>query len=247
VEALQRANGIENPQFLQVGQQLVIPLGDESGETSPGLLLPTPTPHPVQVQGVAFYETPVDSLLGLGEIANTTTVTLTNVQVQVTILDAASKLLFSTTTFASVDIIPPGSRCPFGVLLETPPPDWVSYHVTVVRAQAAGALADVYVPMSVVDVEGGPSGPQFEVKGAVANSSDGRSAESVDLVVTTYDAEGRITGFRSSDLPLDSIDGALPPGKEVSFNVLLSTYGDVPSDFAVIAVGHAADRASSGG
>ena len=59
VEAIQRANGIENPQFLRVGQELLIPTGEEEKDASSGdLLLPTPTPIPFDIQGVACYETP---------------------------------------------------------------------------------------------------------------------------------------------------------------------------------------------
>lgn len=247
VEALQRANGIDNPQFLQVGQHLVIPAKDEPGGTTPGLLLPTPTPHPIQVQGVAFYQTPVDSLVGLGEVANTRAVTLTNVLVEVALLDAAGKPLFTTNTFVSMDIVPPGSRCPFSVLLQTPPPDWASYQVTVLRGQGAGTLADAYVPMSVTEVESDPDGPQFEVTGTITNVSGGDTAQSVDLVVTAYDDEGTVTGFRRSTLPADSLDGGLPPGGEVPFTMELTTYGGVPADFTVIALGRAADQIPSGG
>ncbi|MCK4314811.1 MAG: LysM peptidoglycan-binding domain-containing protein, partial [Anaerolineae bacterium] len=48
--SLQAANGIENPLLLQIGQELTIPVGEEVTETTPGLLLPTPTPLPFDVQ-----------------------------------------------------------------------------------------------------------------------------------------------------------------------------------------------------
>ena len=46
LQALQTANGIDNPQLLQVGQRLIIPTGEEEIESVPGLLLPSPTPLP---------------------------------------------------------------------------------------------------------------------------------------------------------------------------------------------------------
>lgn len=247
VEALQRQNGIENPQFLQVGQRLIIPVGDGSRQTTPGLLLPTPTPHPIQAQGVAFYETPVGSLLGLGEVANTTPITLTNVQLRVTLLNHAGEPLVETNTFVSMDILPPRAHSPFNVLFTTPPSDWVSYQATVIRGQEAGALSNAYVPISVLRAEGNPSGSQFQVNGAVANVSAGRMAASVDIIVTTYDAEGMVTGFRRSELALDAAEEGLPPGEEATFSVSLTTHGGVPDDFAVTASGRAADRAVSGG
>jgi hypothetical protein len=225
---------------------LIIPVDEEPGQAMPGLLLPTPTPQPIQIQGTAFYETPVDSLLGLGEVANTTGVTLTNVQVKVTLLDAASEPLIETNTFICLDILVPEARSPFNVLFTTPPTDWASYQVTVIRGQEAGALANGYVPMAVVESEGSPSGPQFQVHGVVANVSTGRTVESVDVVVTTYDAEGAVTGFRQSALVPDMSGGGLPPGGEMAFSLSLITHGGVPADFIVSALGRAADQMTSG-
>ena len=240
VEALQRANGVENPQFLQVGQRLVIPVDEETGQDASDLLLPTPTPHPIQPQGVAFYETPVDSLLGLGEIANTTAVTLTNVQIEVTLLDSVGEPLVESNTFVSMDIVPPGVRCPFSILFTAPPPDWAAYQVRVIRGQEAGALARAYVPISLVDLEGDSSGPQFQVTGTLKNASPGRVAESVEIFVTTYNAEGSVTGFRRAALTSEAVNGGLLPGEGRSFTVSLTSHAGAPDDFEVTALGRAA-------
>jgi len=247
VEALQRANGVENPQFLQVGQRLVIPVDEEADPGMAGLLLPTPTPHPVRVQGVGLYETPIDSLLSLGEVVNTTVVTLTNVQLEIALLDDIGEPLVETNVFVSMDVLPPKAHSPFNILFMTPPPDWVSYQVSVIRGQEAGALASAYVPITVVEAEGEASGPQFQVSGRVANVSAGRAAETVDVIVTTYDAQGTVTGFRRSALTPESGVGGLPPGAETAFSLSLTTHGGTPDDFAVTALGRAGNGAISGG
>jgi len=234
VQALQTANSIENPQFLQIGQRLIIPTGEEETGTTPGLLLPTPTPLPFGVQGIAFYETPVGSLWCLGEIANTTDVNLTNVQVHVTLLDAAGERLIETDVFAAADFIPPGERSPFGILFTTPPPAWASPQVTIIRGEAPGALADSYVPITVTETEGQPSGSQFQVSGVVQNASAEQAAGRVSVIATTYDAQGLVTGFRQGKVELE---GTLAPGATASFTLLLNSHGDVPADFNVIALG----------
>jgi len=247
VEALQRTNGIENPQFLQVGQRLIIPVAGRDDQTSPGQLLPTPTPLPIGAQGIAFYRTPVDSLLGLGEVANTTSFTLTNVQVEASLLDADGVRLAETTSFVSMDVVPPESRCPFSVLFTTPPADWATYQVRVIRAQEAGALAAAYVPLSVTELEGEPSGPQFTVSGVVENHTAGQSPRSVDIVVTTYDTEGTVTGFRHASLPPSAGDRPLSPGEERAFSLSLIAYGADPDAFTVVALGRTGSSLSSGG
>jgi LysM repeat protein len=237
LEALQRMNGIENPQFLQVDQRLIIPVNEETGETGSHLLMPTPTPQPVQVRGVALYETPVDSLWAMGEILNTTAVTLTNVQVQVMLFDQDGQLVAETDVFAEADLIPPRASSPFGVLFTTPPA-WASYQVTVIRGQEAGALADAYVPMTLADIESRPQGSQFEVSGTVTNGSTRQAATSIDIFVTAYDAQGAVTGFRQHTVRLDD---RLAPGAKVPFSLSLAAHGGPPDDFSIIALGRVAD------
>jgi LysM repeat protein len=235
LEALQAANGIEDPRFLQVGQRLTIPTGQEAVGGAPGLLLPTPTPMPFGVRGLALYETPVGSLWCLGEIVNTTNVALTNVQVRVTLYDAAGQPLAAADVFAAADFVLPGERAPFGVLFTSPPAGWASPQVAIVRGEAAGALTDLYVPIALSEVTGQPSGPQFQVSGVAQNASTtGQAAASLSIVATTYDAQGLVTGFRQESLPLE---GPVAPGVTVPFTVLFGFHGDAPADFHVVALG----------
>lgn len=236
LQALQAANGIEDPRFLQPGQSLVIPIGQETtGQTSgSGLLLPTPTPMPFGVRGIALYETPVGSLWCLGEVVNTTDVPLTNVRVRLMLYDAAGQSMTEAEADAAADLLPPGERAPFAFLFTGPPAGWASYQVTVVRGEAAGALADLYVPIVVTEVTGQPTGRQFQVSGTAQNASTDRAAGSLTVIVTTYDAQGLVTGFRQAELPLA---GNLGPGITVPFNLLLSFHGDTPADFRVVALG----------
>lgn len=234
VEALQTANAIENPKFLQVGQRLIIPVSEEGGEPSPGLLLPTPTPRPLDVQGIAFYETPVGSLWSLGEVVNTTAITITNVQLKVTLFDAAGEPLVEAESVAAADLLPPGAQSPFGILFTTPPPDWANYRVTIIRADDVGTLADSYVPITVTEVDGRPSGSRFQVNGALENVDPDRVAKPVHVIVTTYDLQGAVTGFREHILETDN---GLAPGASASFDLLFTFHGDTPKDFNVTALG----------
>ncbi len=234
LQTLQSVNGIDDPKLLQVGQRLVIPVGEDETGVTPGLLLPTPTPLPFGVRGVACYETPVGSLQCLGEVVNTTDSTLTNVQVHMTLFSAAGEPLIGGDVFADADLIPPGERAPFRILFTAPPPDWATPQVTIVGGEAAGALLDFYVPIALTDIEGQPSGSQFRVSGAVQNTSTEQAAGSVSVIVTTYDAQGLVTGSREMKV---EIGEALAPGATAPFALLLSFYGDVPADFSVTALG----------
>lgn len=234
VEAIQSANGIENPQFLQIAQELVIPVSDDETESIPGLLLPTPTPLPLAVQGVAFYETPVGSLLCLGEVANTADSPVMNVQVYVALFGATGERLIDANVFVDADVIPPGERSPFGILFTSPPSNWASFQVALMRGEAAGALANSYVPIAVIEQQGQISTPQFQANGTVQNADAEKTAGSVSVTVTTYDDTGLVTGFRQEEVELE---GALAPGATAPFTVLLNFYGAPPADFSIIALG----------
>ncbi|MBN1979560.1 MAG: LysM peptidoglycan-binding domain-containing protein [Anaerolineae bacterium] len=235
VEAIQRANGIENPQFLRVGQELLIPTGEEEKESSSGgLLLPTPTPIPFDVQGVACYETPASSLWCLGEVVNTAPAPVTNVQMLVTLFDSDGQRMAEADTFVAADLIPPGDRAPFGVLFVDPPPGQTVPRVTTLRGEVAGELTASYVSMSAVEIEGKLSGPQFEVSGKAQNDSTERSAGRVSVTVTTYDANGFVTGFRQEAVELEA---PLAPGTSAPFSMLLNFHGDSPADFSIVAIG----------
>ncbi|MCP4544539.1 MAG: LysM peptidoglycan-binding domain-containing protein [Chloroflexi bacterium] len=232
VEAVQSANGIENPQFLRIAQELVIPTSDDETESIPGLLLPTSTPLPLVVRGVAFYETPVGSLLCLGEVANTTDSPVMNVQVYVGLFDAAGERLVDTNVFVDADVIPPGERSPFGVLFTSPPSNWANFQVTLMRGEASGALGNSYVPVAVIEKQGEFSTPQFQAVGTIQNIDTEKTADSVSVTVTTYDSTGLVTGFRQEE-----VEGVLAPGATAPFTVLLNFYGAVPADFSIIALG----------
>jgi len=234
LQVLQDINRIENPQLLQVGQSLIIPTGGEETGVTPGLLLPTPTPLPFGVRGVAFYETPVGSLWCLGEIVNTTASSLTNVQVRVALFDAAGQPLTQADAFAAASVIPPGERSPFGILFTSPPAAPANPQVTILRGEDAGALTASYVPMAVTQVQAQPSGSQMQVTGTVQNTSADQATASVYVIVTTYDAQGLVTGYRQEAV---KVEGEFAPGATIPFSMLFTFYGDTPADFNAIALG----------
>jgi LysM repeat protein len=235
-DTLQAVNGIENPQLLSIGQELIIPTEEETADTTSNLLLPTATPLPFGVRGIAFYETPVGSLWCLGEVVNTTAVTLTNVQLQVTLYGDNGELAAGSDAFAAADLIPPGARSPFGVLFTEPPQTWANPQVTVIRGEVAGGLSASYVPIAVADVTGQPAESQFLVSGTVQNTSDAQAAGYVYVIATAYNADGLVTGFRQERVDLE---GSLAPGAAAPFSLLFSFHGEAPADFDIIALGRA--------
>jgi murein DD-endopeptidase MepM/ murein hydrolase activator NlpD len=239
LDALQAANGVLKPETLQIGQRLIIPLGPGAPSTSGGLLLPTPAPLPVSVQGAALYETPVGSLVVQGEILNTSGAALENTQVRVALLNDSGEEVAAATAFTTLEVIPIDGKSPFGVLFAPSgvPPGVASFAITPIRAEASTEPGSRYLPIVVTGQEGAVDGLQFKVKGSVANQGSA-AATGVNVVLTTYDDTGRVTGFRQATVG----DGTLPAGATAEFEISIAPNGLPglpPADYALAAQGQA--------
>jgi len=238
LDALQAANGVLKPETLQIGQRLIVPLQlGAASAAGGGLLLPTPAPLAVSVQGAALYETPVGGIAVLGELLNTSGVALENAQVRVALLSDSGEEVAAATAFAALDVIPIGGKAPFGVLFAPSgaPPGASSYTVTPIRAEASTEPGARYVPIVVAGHEGIVDILQFKVKGTVANEGNA-AANDVSVVLTTYDDAGRVTGFRQAAVG----DGTLPAGATTGFDISIAPNGPAglpPADYAIAAQG----------
>jgi len=240
VENLQAVNGIDNPNALSIGQSLIIPLRTEEEEevAAPlpidNLLLPTPTPIPLETAGVGLYPTAVGGLWCMGEVLNNTTDPVTNLQVQVTLLDAGGNPLVTENTLAAADYLPAGERAPFALLFESPPAGASEVRVSLRRAERISAITAGFVPLILLDLQAGVSGPQYRVVGRVLNDA-ASSVSPTTVVVTLYDAEGQVIAYREAVLATEQ---ALAPGGDLAFTLLLTPKGGAePADYAALAWG----------
>jgi LysM repeat protein len=239
LDALQAANGVLTPETLQIGQQLVIPVASGAQPASGGgLLLPTPTPLPVTVHGTALYETPVGSVWVLGEVVNSVGTALENTQVRVALLDESGAEVAIGTAFTALDVIPVDGKSPFGVLFRSPPPGAASFVVTPIRAEASSEPGGRYMPIVIASQQSMLDGLQFRLTGSIANQG-AFNATDVSAVLTTYDASGRVTGFRQASVG----DGTLAAGGVAEFEISIAPNGPagtLPVDYSLTAQGRTA-------
>jgi len=234
VADIQQANGIIDPGALQIGQELVIPLGP-GGVESAKQILPTPTPLAAQVQGLAFFETGVGSLRCRGEVRNPNTSALENVQVRIVLKDAAGQALAEGRPFTMLDVIPPGGRAPFELLFTSPPARYASFEATVIRAEPSNEPGSRYAALQITSKQGGTDGQQFRVIGQVRNGSN-RQATDVKIIVTAYDVAGKVISARQQTLG----DGNLAPGATGDFAIAFAASSGTPAHFEVAAEGRLA-------
>ncbi len=241
VDALILLNGLSENDYLHIGQVLIIPL--DQTETSiesvspvlaDSMILPTPTPLPLDLGGIALYRTAVGGLLCMGEVLNVAGLPATNLQVQVFLLDAGGAPLASQVALAAADYLAPETRAPFALLFPNPPLAAHDVSVRLLRAEMLGPITAGFTPLMLQDVAGAISGPQYRVSGRLLNAS-GQDVNRVTIVATIYDAAGRVSGYRESVLDEARVLGS---GATLDFHILLTPQGgNAPDSFQAIAWG----------
>jgi LysM repeat protein len=222
------ANGGLNPATLQIGQRLTIP----SGALSPGAsnaeqtLLPSPTPLPYQIRGENAILTAAGSLEVLGEVFNNTGTPLTNVQLLVLLKDDADQTLQRQAAFVARDVIPPNETSPFRILFSAPPANFKTFALLPLRAEPGSV--DGYARVTIDNPAGTPNGVQFKVVGQAKNV-DAQSIRALRLIVTAYDAQRKVIGYRS----VDAIQQPLEPNASAPFEVAIVTASQNIATYAI--------------
>jgi hypothetical protein len=220
VQAIQEANGISDPRRLWIGQEIIIPA--LAGEDEP-TAVPTPTPVALQITGLAFYRTPVDTLWCLGEVHNVSGRPAEEIQVQVSLHDDQGRLLASGRAFSELHILAPGGRAPFAILFTAPPDNFAQYQTMVVSGVPSTHLGPRYPDLAVVDQWGAWLDENtYQVRGEVRNVGTAE-AERVALVITLYDEQDHVVGARTVDIAAD----VFLPGAIAPFDVALAPLGQV--------------------
>jgi LysM repeat protein len=231
VEALQEANDILDPRLLRIGQMLIIPL-DEEALSESNTPTPTPTPMPFEIQNLTFKRTPTGKLWCLGEVLNTSDVPLEQVQIEIILLDEKQEQVERTATFVQADLIEPGERAPFMVQFDGAPPPFSSYQTAALSGVPA-YIGGYYRDLEIRDALGvGERYAAYRVTGRIANVGP-EEAVSVNVVVTVYDALGRVVGVRR-DVPEHNV---IPRGGETAFRVEVVPVGGPVVTYTVLAQG----------
>jgi len=241
VDSLVRYNGLDENDYLSIGQSLIIPLEEEALDDGDvvqapvgSAILPTPTPLPLDTAGIALYETPVGGLWCMGEVINTTGGPVTNLQVEVTLTSPDGKALAHARVLAAADYLPSEGRAPFSVLFREPPNGVTDVVVRLVRGEPVSPITASFVPLTVTDVDGAVSGPQYRVRGTLGNDA-GQALSRISVVATIYNEAGNVVGYRQLAM---GDDVSLSTGDRRTFDMLLTPQEvAAPVDFRILAWG----------
>jgi LysM repeat protein len=205
VQAIQDANGIMDPRRLQVGQSLMVPGPEDNPEQPP---TPTPTPLPLSVQGLSFQRTPAGGLWALGEVRNPGTEGVSEVSVQVSLLDGLGQLLAAQSAYLQLDVVPPAGAVAFAVLFTEPPAEFAQYQATVLTGVPFSVNTRYYLDLAATEVQARTIGADtYRVSGQLVNRGTS-DAERLQLLVTGYDDQHHVTAVRQSPLAVSILRAA---------------------------------------
>jgi LysM repeat protein len=209
MEAVQAANGIVDPRFLEIGQTLIIP-PPRTGPVEPPTS--TPTPLPLNVTAINFQQTRQGTLWLLGAVTNPGSQPLTGVVIEATLFDGAGILLARETGFTQLEVIQPGHSLPFALLFETPPSSFAQYQVTAIAGVPLPDQTRYYFDLETFDLRGVPEGPTiYRISGQLRNRG-AIDAETIRLVAVAYDQEDRVLAQRNAELAVTLLKaGAATP------------------------------------
>ncbi len=212
---LQTANGIVDPRRLQIGQELLIPPPEEGSRH----VLPTPTPVAVRVENVTVYTLPTGGFGVMGEVVNALSDAVERAAVEVALLDADGGILAQEQVATFLEVIQPGESAAFAALFPDALP-FANYRVAVVSADALQHLGHLYLDFGVSshEVRTAANGTA-EATGVVSN--EGNAIAAPFVVVTCYDAQGRLVAVR--EVPTDP--PVLGPGERATFRCALTPLG----------------------
>ena len=162
----------------------------------------------------------------LGEVQNESPRLMADLQVELTLYNAAGEAVVTQPGLVARRVLAPGSRSPFEIVLHQVPPPWGRYSVRVAARAIGQEVLDVYPEIVVIQHTAEDLGNGvYRVTGEVENRSDfdaaqvevvctlyaGDDEEIVALAITDTDPQEIAQGARA----VFSVDAVPPSGVEV--------------------------------
>jgi hypothetical protein len=161
----------------------------------PGLLVESPT----------CYESPVQTLICLGWVNNPDQLYAQNIQIAVYLLNPADGVpLEISLTSPPVDVLLPQSGSPYRAIFHDVPPDWSPYAELYDVHYLATAPASIagYQQTWLQDLATEWEGNAYHIIGRIVAAEEVFRYDSLHLVISIWDEDGAITGFRVLDIPV---------------------------------------------
>lgn len=205
------------PDALSVGQTLKIPASSSGAAGSSG-----PTPVPAEIGSVRCYPSGGGQYC-LALVHNPLAVTLENVKLQISLLDAGGHSLAGQEAFLPLDILPSGSSLPAYAFFPSQAAGLqpMATLVTSIRLKGGDARYLSMVDQNVL-ISVDWNGRSAQVQGQLLLGAGNSPARSIWLAGVAYDKNGQVIGFRRWEW-----QGHLQPGDAQPFAFTVYSLGPV--------------------
>lgn len=188
----------------------------------------------LRVRGPACYETPVGSLICLGEVHNLLDRPVEQVVVVVQLLAQDGTPLATQESLVARWTIPAGAWGPYRVLFDSAPAGYVTAYPFVKSGEISSDPQRSMAVLGLEKVSGAFVLDQYQVTFSVTNTHT-RAVQNIVITMTLLDQQGHVTGFRQ--VYLDS-KHCLEAGESLSLTIKTIPQGPNTVGFEAFADGY---------
>ena len=218
-EELLAANPGLNPDFLSIGQQLLIPAPGGQGTATP---IPTPTPLPLQTSDPRCYPSASGGLWCLVSVTNTTGSPVEGLSGLLTLVGLEGEPMMTVAVYPPLNLLPENEVMVLAAYLAPPVPEFsravaaLTMAVPVQGAESRYASLDWSIPRTQ------PSADQlsWEVAVSVKVPADSATLWRLAIGLFALDDQGQVIGFAKWE-PAD----AMRPGEQVQSSLTVFSLG----------------------
>lgn len=217
-----------DPNFLIVGDEIIIPTGEESLAA-----FPSPTPVAVSVAEPHCYSSVDQGLWCLALVSNRQGSAVENLSVKISLFSSEGEELEARTAIPPLNVLPPGDEIPVAVFFPPPRPDSgaVSAQASLQAALPVAPDSERYLPVEVDVAETRVRANNATVKGMIRlTNADSPPAQEIWLAAIAYDESGHPVGVRKW-----TAVKTLQPGDNLDFSVFVYTVGPAIADVELMA------------
>ena len=192
-----------DPNLLRIGEEIRIPGSD--GEPVE-ILLPTPTPIPVQIKTLECHESPTLAFICMVSITNNEEFMIAGVSAHITLHDRDGQVLDNQIVYAPLNQIPTGQEIPLIAIFDRKPSEYSDFHVDLLSAVQVADLIDELPEIDVVDTQTIYKAAKTlaEVSGTLSIVAHEGDELLVRVVGVVFDAKGEPIGMNVWEERIDS-------------------------------------------
>jgi hypothetical protein len=188
----------------------------------------------LHVTGAACYETPIGSLMCLGQVHNSFDLPVKEVQVEIQLLTSDGSLLATQEAFVSRWMIPAGATGPYRVLFDHVPDGYAGAFAFVRTGQVVTDASSQYVALTLNPVSGAFVLDQYQITLSIINRSPA-AVDQIAVTMTLLNADDEVTGFRRMYLDPSR---QLPSGESLTITLKVIPQGENTIAFDAFAEGY---------